>query len=112
MARRQSGNCSIVMPGCLQEHRRVIAAEPNRSRTSSSVGSSATARSWSNGSASWIGVSSRGLARPIPTSVMRRAIQRELAASPRAPVEPADIEALRNFGLAQAADIVTRSALV
>ena len=34
----------------------------------------------------------------------------QLAASPRAPVEPADIEALRGFGLAQAADIV--SALV
>jgi dimethylaniline monooxygenase (N-oxide forming) len=36
----------------------------------------------------------------------------QLAASPRAPVEPADIEALRGFGLAQAADIVSRSALV
>ena len=36
----------------------------------------------------------------------------QLAASPRAPVEPADIEALRDFGLAQAADIVLRSALV
>ena len=31
----------------------------------------------------------------------------QLAASPRAPVEPADIEALRAFGLAQAADIVS-----
>jgi hypothetical protein len=30
----------------------------------------------------------------------------QLTASPRAPVEPADIEALRGFGLAQAADIV------
>ena len=36
----------------------------------------------------------------------------QLAASPRAPIEPADIEALRDFGLAQAADIVSRSALV
>jgi dimethylaniline monooxygenase (N-oxide forming) len=36
----------------------------------------------------------------------------QLAASPRTPVEPADIEALREFGLAQAADIVSRSALV
>jgi hypothetical protein len=36
----------------------------------------------------------------------------QLAASPRAPVEPADIEALRDFGLARAADIVVRSALV
>ena len=36
----------------------------------------------------------------------------QLAASPRAPVDPADIEALRGFGLADAADIVSRSALV
>jgi dimethylaniline monooxygenase (N-oxide forming) len=36
----------------------------------------------------------------------------QLAASPRAPVDPADVEALRRFGLAPAADIVTRSALV
>ena len=36
----------------------------------------------------------------------------QLTASPRAPVEPADIEALRGFGLDQAADIVSRSALV
>ena len=35
----------------------------------------------------------------------------QLAASPRAPVEPADIEALRDFGLARAADIVSRAAL-
>jgi dimethylaniline monooxygenase (N-oxide forming) len=32
----------------------------------------------------------------------------QLAASPRTRVEPADIEALRRFGLAQAADIVAR----
>jgi dimethylaniline monooxygenase (N-oxide forming) len=36
----------------------------------------------------------------------------QLAASPRAPVDPADIEALRRFGLAPAADIVTRTVLV
>jgi hypothetical protein len=36
----------------------------------------------------------------------------QLAASPRAPVEPADIQALRDFGLAEAADIMSRSALV
>jgi hypothetical protein len=36
----------------------------------------------------------------------------QLAASPRAPVDPADVEALRRFGLAHAADIVTRTALV
>jgi hypothetical protein len=36
----------------------------------------------------------------------------QLAASPRAPVDPVDIEALRRFGLADAADIVARSALV
>jgi dimethylaniline monooxygenase (N-oxide forming) len=36
----------------------------------------------------------------------------QLAASPRAPVDPADVAALRRFGLAPAADIVTRSALV
>src|SRR5215208_1246826 len=36
----------------------------------------------------------------------------QLVASPRAPVEPADIEALRDFGLPQAADIISRSALV
>jgi cation diffusion facilitator CzcD-associated flavoprotein CzcO len=35
----------------------------------------------------------------------------QLAASPRSPVDPADVEALRRFGLARAADIVTRSAL-
>jgi dimethylaniline monooxygenase (N-oxide forming) len=33
----------------------------------------------------------------------------QLAASPRAPVDPADVEALRRFGLADAADVVTRS---
>jgi dimethylaniline monooxygenase (N-oxide forming) len=36
----------------------------------------------------------------------------QLAASPPAPVEPADVEALRDFGLAQAAEIVSRSALL
>ena len=35
----------------------------------------------------------------------------QLAASPRPPVDPEDIEALRRFGLAHAADIVTRSAV-
>ena len=34
----------------------------------------------------------------------------QLAASPRAPTEPADLDSLRGFGLAQAADIVSRSA--
>ena len=33
----------------------------------------------------------------------------QLAASPRAPVELADIEALRGYGLGEAADIVSRS---
>jgi dimethylaniline monooxygenase (N-oxide forming) len=36
----------------------------------------------------------------------------QLAASPRVPVDPTDLEALRGFGLAHAADIVTRTALV
>jgi dimethylaniline monooxygenase (N-oxide forming) len=36
----------------------------------------------------------------------------QLAASPRAPVDPADVAVLRRFGLAPAADIVMRSALV
>jgi hypothetical protein len=36
----------------------------------------------------------------------------QLATSPRAPLDPADLAALRRFGLAPAADIVTRSALV
>ena len=36
----------------------------------------------------------------------------QLVASPRAPVEQADIEALRGFGLARAAEMVSRSALV
>ncbi len=35
----------------------------------------------------------------------------QLAASPRAPVDPDDVEALRGFGLARAADLVTRSAV-
>jgi hypothetical protein len=30
----------------------------------------------------------------------------QLAASPRAPVDPADVEALRGFGLGDAADLV------
>jgi dimethylaniline monooxygenase (N-oxide forming) len=36
----------------------------------------------------------------------------QLAASPRAPVNPDDIDALRRFGLGSAADIVTRTVLV
>jgi cation diffusion facilitator CzcD-associated flavoprotein CzcO len=36
----------------------------------------------------------------------------QLGASPRAPVDPADVDALRAFGLARAADVVRRSALV
>ena len=34
----------------------------------------------------------------------------QLAASPRAPVDPADVEALRGFGFGQEADLVTRMA--
>jgi len=37
---------------------------------------------------------------------------RQLAASPRSPVEPADVETLRGFGLGQAADTVARTAAV
>ena len=36
----------------------------------------------------------------------------QLATSPRVPLDPADVAMLRRFGLAPAADIVTRSALV
>ena len=35
----------------------------------------------------------------------------QLAASPRAPVDPADVAALRRFGFAEAADLVARSAV-
>jgi hypothetical protein len=47
----------------------VMAADPNRSRTLSTVTSRALARSRSNGSASWMAPSSSRLARATPTSV-------------------------------------------
>jgi len=46
---------------------------------------------------------------PLPDAADR--FRAQLAASPRRPVEPADIDTLRGFGYERAADIVARSAL-